>query len=177
MVPARIPASLPPPSASGSMARRFALGACASLLALFMALGLVFIRANAQTADEAFHLVAGYSYLMREDFRLNREHPPLAKQLSALGVYLRYRLPFQPDPELWQAGKGWTMGANFLYRSSVPADDILAAARLPMLLLGAALVGLVGWWAYRLWGPGAAVVATALAALEPNLVAHASLVT
>src|SRR5262249_34966639 len=49
--------------------------------------------------------------------------------------------------------------------------------RLPGLVLGALLVALVGWWSYRLWGPGAAVLGTALAAFEPNLVANACLIT
>jgi hypothetical protein len=48
---------------------------------------------------------------------------------------------------------------------------------MPNLILGAVLVGLIGWWAYRLWGEGAAVLAVGLAALEPNLVAHACVVT
>ena len=36
---------------------------------------------------------------------------------------------------------------------------------------------LTGWWAYRLWGSSAALLAMALACFEPNLVAHSSLVT
>src|SRR5262249_48385582 len=56
-------------------------------------------------------------------------------------------------------------------------DDILFLARIPNLILGAGLIGLISWWAYRLWGQGAAVLAAGLAALEPNLLAHASLVT
>jgi hypothetical protein len=39
------------------------------------------------------------------------------------------------------------------------------------------LVALTGWWAYRLWGSRAALLAMALASLEPNLVAHSSLAT
>jgi hypothetical protein len=147
------------------------------LLLLFLGLGQAFIRANSQTSDEAVHLVAGYSYLMRGDFRLNPEHPPLIKQLAALAVYLRYRLPFEPDPDLWRQHAQWALGIDFVYRGPIHADDILATARLPNLLLGVTLIGLVGWWAYRLWGSGAAVVATAVAALEPNLLAHACLVT
>src|SRR5262245_31059424 len=54
---------------------------------------------------------------------------------------------------------------------------MLAWSRLPNLFLGALLVALIGWWAYRLWGSLAALLAMALASLEPNLVAHSSLVT
>jgi hypothetical protein len=147
------------------------------MVLLFLGLGLVFIRANSQTSDEAVHLVAGYVYLVRGDFRLNPEHPPLMKELAALAVWLRYRLPFQPNPILWREGNQWGLGLDFLHRGPVHPDDVLAVARFPNLLLGALLVGLVGCWAWRLWGPGAAVLGTALAALEPNLLAHACLVT
>jgi hypothetical protein len=152
--------------------------ALASLLVLvFLLQGLAFLDANSQTSDEAVHLVSGYSYLAERDFRLNPEHPPLIKELAALSVYLQYGLPFEPDPGLWDVGEQWGLGLQFLYESSIPADSILFAARLPNLLLGGILVGLIGWWAYRLWGMWPGVMATALAAFEPNLIANACLVT
>lgn len=54
---------------------------------------------------------------------------------------------------------------------------MLLAARLANLLLGVGLILLIGWWAWRIWGSSAALLAIALAAFEPNFVAHASLVT
>ena len=147
------------------------------LLLAYIGQGVAFLRANSQTLDEAVHLAAGYSYLATGDFRLNPEDPPLIKLLAAACVSLRYRLPFAPDEGQWAVPDQWKIGQQFLYGSAVPADGVLAAARLPNFLLGIALVGLVGWWAYRLWGRAAGLVALALAALEPNLVAHACLVT
>lgn len=157
--------------------KRLALATVLGFLMVFLGQGCAFINANSQTFDEAIHLGAGYSNLLTGDFRLNIEHPPLSKELAALPVFLRYRLPFNPDPELWKDAEGWRIGRDFLYKAEVPHDDILAIARMPNLVLGAVLVGLIAWWAYRLWGAGAAVVAAGAAALEPNLVAHASLVT
>ena len=115
------------------------------LLALFLAEGLAFISASSQTSDEAVHLTAGYSYLARRDFRLNPEHPPFIKEISALPVALIYRIPFQPDPNLWDRAEEWRIGQDFLYRSPVEGDRILAAGRIPNLLLGVSLVGLAGW--------------------------------
>jgi hypothetical protein len=61
----------------------------ASFLAIvFVAQGIFFIRANAQTIDEAVHLAAGYSYLATGDFRLDSEHPPLIKELQAWPLLL-----------------------------------------------------------------------------------------
>jgi len=156
--------------------RRFLFVALLLLLA-FLAQGLAFLAANSQTSDEAVHLVAGYSYLATGDFRLNPEHPPFIKELAAVAVYLRHGLSFQPDPRLWEMHEQWFLGQRFLYDSPVSGDSILFAARLPNLMLGMMLVALVGWWAYRLWGPWAGLLAMTLAAFEPNLLANACLVT
>jgi hypothetical protein len=154
-----------------------ALSAGAILLLLFFVQGVFFIGANSPTYDEAMHLAAGYSYLATGDFRLEPQNPPLIKLFLALPLFLRYELPFNPDPQLWREGAEFFVGQDFLYRSRLPADQMLTVSRLPNLLLGGLLVALTGWWAYRLWGGLAALLATALACLEPNLVAHSSLVT
>jgi hypothetical protein len=148
------------------------------LLVLFFVIqGIFFIRANSPTYDEAMHLAAGYSYLATGDFRLEPQNPPLIKELLALPIFLIYRLPFNPDPQQWRDGAEFFIGQDFLYRSILPAEKMLALSRLPNLLLGGSLIALTGWWAYRLWGVRAALLATAIACLEPNLVAHSSLVT
>ena len=147
------------------------------LLLLFVAQGIFFIRANSQTIDEAMHLAAGYSYLAKRDFRIEPQNPPLIKELLALPLFLAYRLPFNPDSQQWRDADGFSIGQDLLYKSTIPADQMLAWSRLPNLLFGVLLVALTGWWAYRLWGNRAALLAMALAALEPNLVAHSSLVT
>lgn len=49
--------------------------------------------------------------------------------------------------------------------------------RLPMLALGLLLVLAVGGWAYELFGPAGGLTALALAASDPNLIAHSALVT
>lgn len=146
-------------------------------LALFFTQGIVLVRGNAPTYDEAMHLAAGYSYLATGDFRLEPENPPLTKMLLAAALFIGARIPFRPAPELWQASEAFAIGQRFLYCSPIDADTMLATARLTNLLLGGLLVLLVGVWARRLWGPGAGMVAVALAALDPNLVAHSSLVT
>jgi hypothetical protein len=143
----------------------------------FLAQGYAFIDNNSQTFDEAAHIAAGYSYIAKGDFRLNVEHPPLSKELAGLAVYLRYHLPFEPKPELWEKADEWMIGRDFLYGSSMPAEKILRVARLPNLFLGAVLVGLVGWWSYRLWGAWPALLGGGLAAFDPNFIAHAGLVT
>src|SRR5437879_13264361 len=95
----------------------------------FLVQGCLFIEANSQTFDEAAHIAAGYSYIIKGDFRLNKEHPPLSKELAGLAVYFRYCLAFDPKPELWQRADEWMIGRDFLYNSSIPAEEILRIAR------------------------------------------------
>jgi hypothetical protein len=156
--------------------KRALLGGLFFLL-VFVTQGIFFIRANSQTIDEAAHLAAGYSYLATRDFRLNAEHPPLIKELLALPLFLGYGLPFNPDPQEWNKRDAYAIGRHFLYKSALPADRMLALSRFPNLLLGGVLLALTGLWAYRLWGSRAAMLAMLLASLEPNLVAHSSVVT
>jgi len=149
----------------------------ASFLLLFFVQGWFFIRANSQTVDEAAHLVAGYSYLVTGDFRLDSEHPPLLKAFQALPLLLFFRLPFNPDAQLWLEKDAFGIGYEWLYKSGLPADQILFASRLANLFLGVFLIALMGCWAYRLWGGWSASLAVALGSLEPNFVAHSGLVT
>ena len=149
----------------------------AGFLLLFFVQGWFFIRANSQTVDEAAHLVAGYSYLVTGDFRLDSEHPPLIKAFQALPLLLFFRLPFKPDPQLWLDKDAFGIGYEWLYKSGLAADQILFASRLANLFLGMSLLALMAWWAHRLWGAWAASLALALGSLEPNFVAHSGLVT
>src|SRR5579884_457305 len=144
------------------------VGMALALILLFFGEGLAFRESNSITFDEVIHLAAGYSFLAHGNFPPYMSPPPFIRELCALPVYLWYRLPFDPTS---------TSDRSFLYDSSVSADDIMNLARLPNLVLGTVLVGMVGLWAYRLWGKGAGLLAMSLAALEPNLIAHASLVT
>ena len=146
-------------------------------LLLFFVQGWFCIRANSPTYDEAKNLTAGYSHLIKKDFRLAPESPPLLKEFFALPLLVRYRLPFNPNPQYWRTGNDYLIGQDFLYGSILSADQMLALGRLPNLFIGTCLIALMGWWAYRLWGSRAVPLAMALGSLEPNLVAHSSLVT
>jgi 4-amino-4-deoxy-L-arabinose transferase-like glycosyltransferase len=146
-----------------------------ALLALLALQGIAFIAESSQTSDEAAHLSAGYSYLTKWDFRLNTEHPPLIKELAALPL-LPLGLDF-PDGALWQMAEEWSIGRIFVHENRLPNDTILFCGRLPVLALSL----LMGWVLYRvgrrMFGAAAGLLALALYALDPNVVAHSGLVT
>ena len=148
----------------------------AGLFGVFALQGVAAIRHHAPTYDEATHLTSGYSALVTGDFRLSPQVAPLIKMMLAAPVYLGPRPRFTPDPDQWRNAADFQIGQAFLYGSPQSAD-LLTIGRVANLVLGALLVVLIGWWARRLWGGAAALVAIALAALDPNLLAHSSLVT
>ncbi|MGH7789032.1 MAG: hypothetical protein ACRERC_19325, partial [Candidatus Binatia bacterium] len=58
------------------------------LLAVFVGLAGYSAGRDSATFDEGFHIAAGVACLERADYRLNPEHPPLAKMWMALPVWL-----------------------------------------------------------------------------------------
>jgi Dolichyl-phosphate-mannose-protein mannosyltransferase len=144
--------------------------ACAALVGWFWSRGERFIAANGPTFDEGVHLAAGYSYWATGDFRLNSEDPPLLKLLWSLPLVLGHG-PAYPR-EATAAGNHWHVADALLYRSSLPTRQLLDPARRVNLALGSALVLLVGWVAYRVYGSKlAAVAGCAFAASDPTLLA------
>jgi hypothetical protein len=161
------------------------------VLGLFVLCGVLSVRGDSATFDETPHIGAGVSYLERGDFRLNPEHPPLAKMIAALPLVLLGRTGGDYASEAWNgvAGGGtrshaneWTFGFELLNgaRGAAARNDPairLFPARLAMLALGVLLLAAVYGWTREMWGPDAALVALVLAATCPTVLAHARLVT
>ena len=165
-----------------------------ALLALFVVCGFVSLSRDSATFDETAHLGAGVSYLETGDFRLNPEHPPLAKLIAAAPLALLrrgggdYASPVwtgtpvsDTDPRRTHA-KEWVFGFDLLNGGGggPPTRDPaarLTPARCAILGLGVLLVLVVYAWARALFGPPAGLLALALAVTCPTLLAHARLVT
>ena len=126
------------------------------------------------TSDEAVHLASGYSYWETRDFRMNPEHPPLAKLIAALPL-LVIRPQLDTSTDAWKNSQQYEFGFDFLYHND--ADRLLFWSRLPMV--GLAVLGaiLTFMWSRDLFGPMAAVLAVGLYAFSPNLLAHGMLIT
>jgi 4-amino-4-deoxy-L-arabinose transferase-like glycosyltransferase len=141
------------------------------LLALMAGLQMWSATKESQVWDEGFELGSGYAYLKTGRLRFNLEQPPLAKVLAALPLlYLNPRLPVE-DPS-WINKQDIEFGFAFMFHNRVPTDTMLIAARSSIILLTAALGLLMAVWTSRRFGNGPALLALALLAFDPNILAH-----
>jgi hypothetical protein len=160
--------------------RTASLAACllvVAALALFLHTGIRLIERYSPTFDEGAHLVAGYSYWRTGSFKINPEHPPLAKLMFSLPLVIGEPELRSLDAGLLDHGNHWEVSRWFLANSPVPIDRLFFKARLVSLVFGMLLIVVIGWWSYRMWGKAPAVLSAWLAALDPNLQAHSCLLT
>jgi hypothetical protein len=163
-------------------ARVTAIAACAALLILFAATSWTAWLGKCATFDEPLHFMGAWIQTHYDDFRCNPEDPPLWKYYVAAGTNPQ-DLKLDRSNFLWDL-----MLARFpapavhfielaLYQTpGNDADAMLRHARARMLFLGVVLGAVIAWWAWRLGGPAAAVVATGAFAADPNFLAHSPLV-
>ncbi len=152
----------------------------ATFLFLFLFLiAITSMAGDSLTMDEVAHLPAGYSYLTQKDMRLNPEHPPLLKDLSALPLLLLPNIKFPSDIKAWtqEVNGQWGFGFNFMYEQQNPADLMIFLGRLPMILILILLGYYVFKWARELWGERAGLIALFLFTFSPAFIAHGRLVT
>lgn len=131
---------------------------------------------ESQTVDEAVHLSAGLSYLKTGDFRLNPEHPPLIKELSALPL-LFTKVTFPVNDPTWSKWAQYPLGVVFLYQNALSPQTILFLGRLPNMLLTILLGWLIWRTSRKLFGDWGGLFSTSLFAFDPGFIAHGSLVT
>ncbi|MBZ5535423.1 MAG: glycosyltransferase family 39 protein [Acidobacteriia bacterium] len=147
----------------------------AALLLLFAAQNVVEMRQESCTSDELIKLTAGYTYLLKGDFRLNTLHPPLLKLFSALPLLVLHPKIDFSDPSWNRPINQWKFSAHFLYSNN--ADQILFWGRLPVILLTTALGYFIFRWAQQLYGNFPGIFALALFCFSPTFIAHSHWVT
>ncbi len=148
------------------------------LLGVMATLAILSMKDDSATTDEIAHVTAGYSYLTQQDYRLNFEKPPLAKDLAALPL-LFLDLRFPSEHPSWTNGVNdyWGVGQAFFYELGNNPDQILFWARIPMLLFLIGLGVLLFLWTKELAGVRAALGALFLLGFSPLFLAHGRLVT
>ena len=149
------------------------------LLVFLFIIAVFSIKDDSLTMDELAHLPAGYSYLTQKDMRLNPEHPPLMKDLSAIPLLFIKNIKFPSEIKSWKEDINgqWDFGFDFLYKSGNPVDKMIFWARIPMILILILLGFYVFRWAKELFGNKIALLSLFLFSFSPTLLAHGRLVT
>lgn len=150
----------------------------AALLAIMFVLMLASSWNDSAIIDELAHIPAGYSYVFLGDYRLNPEHPPLAKDIAALPLVFE-TLNFPTNIKSWQddINGQWDQGRIFLYESGNNPDSILHLMRFPMMLLAVVFGGLLWAWVRKHFNKTVALMTLFFYAFSPTFIAHSRFVT
>jgi len=153
------------------------------ILAAFIILQLSLLGRRSMMVDDTIHIPSGYSYLKTHDFRLNEEHPPFIKALSAIGTE-------HVQPELPLDSEGWTNAAepgdpddgtdtfcgDFFHRNADRFQQIIYWARLPVIFVPIVLTVVLWAFARSLFGDLAAILSVFFFLSEPNVIANSNFV-
>ncbi|MET0650159.1 MAG: glycosyltransferase family 39 protein [Pyrinomonadaceae bacterium] len=165
-------------AARGAVKGRRAEALCACLLVLMGANLLSVVWRKGLTADEFYHVPAGYYHLTAGEFRVNTEHPPLLKMLAAwpllfVGVEAP---PPRYDPAAEPRERTEQTLALFWRANTARFETVSFWSRVPVVLITLALGWLIFVYARRLFGPRAALLAVLLYSFEPTVLAHGRVV-
>jgi hypothetical protein len=126
-------------------------------------------RVFSQTFDEGIHVAAGHEWLTEwKEYRVDAQHPPLARILFGLPVARETTNVPKYDPIA--RGNELLNGHDHYWRN-------LARARLGNLLFLALGIVVVALWGRRAISPLGGLIAAALFAMLPPVLAHAGLAT
>lgn len=145
----------------------------AVLVAFLLLLPLVRVaftyRTFSHVLDEPFHVAAGYEWLRRGTYDLEREHPPLARVLFALPAWL------SRDP-IPASGDAVELGNAIFYRNDRYVAN-LAAARAPNLLFLLITLIAAALWSRKIAGDRAAIGTLIILGALPPILGHAGVAT
>lgn len=147
------------------------------LLSVFSSRGAFGIAGDSGIVDEIAHVPAGYSYVKYFDFRLNPEHPPLAKALAGIPLALQSKIKGPSDDWSWKGINQWEAGWYMIYEAGNNSADVLFWSRLPIMLLMLLLGLFLYKWASEYFGKKIGIIVLLLYAFYPDIIAHGRLVT
>jgi hypothetical protein len=157
---------------------RFELLAAVILLAMAVNLLSVIARKSI-TTDEVVLIPSAYYHYVADEVHLIAQHPPVCKLLAGLPLlFIRPNQwsPARTDPAGRNDQHEWAYTSHFWQDNAPLFKKICFWSRVPMVALTLALGVLVFVFARDLFGPRAALLAVALFALEPTILAHGRVV-
>ena len=161
---------------------RWAIAAVLALLLIMTAEIVHAVHGQSLTWDEDDHIFAGYESWKTHDFGLNPEHPPMVKLLATLPL-----LPPHPTAPPLQnrffKTESYLDGRELLFHNGPANGDhytsetLVFRVRMFAMLFALACALLVFFAAREMFSLRAGLIALALFAFDPNLLAHSAYVT
>ena len=135
------------------------------------------VNTKSPTFDEPQHLTAGFSYWVRDDFRLDPENGNLPARWAALPLIFGGSKFVPASDRAWQNADQGVTAHRFFYELGNDPNRMIAQARLMMSIFGFALCLLVFGIGREFFGVIGGLIAEIVAAFDPNFLAHSALVT
>ena len=140
--------------------------AAAVVLAAHFLIAAASVREKWNTYDELAHIVGGYSYWTRNDYRLQPDNGILPQRWLALPL-LTLHVKFPEDQTSWAASDVWTIGDRFV-DSGNDLEEVLWRARCMNVFLSAGLGLFVYAWSRKLFGSGGGMISLLNLRHEPD---------
>ena len=146
------------------------VAAVATIVAITVIRVAVADRVFAQVIDEPVHVAAGFDWFDTPTYRVDIEHPPLARVLAALPL----RLTHVSSPP---ANQQWVQRGNALLLSGGRYVHNLSLVRIGSVIFLALAIITAALWASHLAGHAAGILAALITASIPPLLGHAGVAT
>lgn len=159
------------------MGRTLHLALGAAILVAMALLLAVDIGSLSPTIDEPFHVTRGLAWWWGGSTQLSYAHPPLANAWMALPNVLLEQPVDLTAFEAWAAADNTALAEALVQEDLARFEQWLARSRAMAALTALGFVAYLGAWCSRRWGPRTGLLAMALVAFNPSILAHARLVT
>lgn len=158
--------------------RYIILAGSTAVLLLTFALALTSMAQISPTFDEQGFIVRGLAYLRGQNRQLRVGHPLGLNALNAALLVGDETVRLPTGAPSWSGTSFHRPAEMFLWENGNDVEHIMFLARLPSLWLGLLLAAIAGRWGWRLTRRrDAGLLALALVALDPNILASARLAT
>jgi len=149
------------------------------IVAVALLLMVTSVWNDSPIVDEIPHIGAGYSYIAKGDYRLNPEHPPLAKDLAGIALKFLNLKQGAFETQYWQKDINgqWDFGRNLIFNSGNDAITLARTAKPPLLIFFILSAWLIYAWSRNLDGKKAGLLALFLFSFSPTVMAHSRFVT
>lgn len=129
------------------------------------------------TVDESSHIHRGLAYVIEGATQFRLGHPVIGSAIASFGGLLEPDLIFPKEHSAWSEGQWGVAGMIFMWESGQNGLRILFLSRLTGVFFALLLGAVVYRWGRDWLGAWSGLGASILVVLDPNVIAHARLVT